>query len=98
MLIAADGLECLGLAERERPDAIFADVAMPDLTGLELAETVRGRPDLTPIAVVLVSASAQRAQLEEGFRHSDPSTPEPRLQPSGELLVVIASSSIPTVD
>jgi CheY-like chemotaxis protein len=69
LLTASDGAAGLELIERERPDAILTDVTMPRMTGLELADAVRARPDLAHIPILFLSASAQRTQLEEGFRH-----------------------------
>jgi CheY-like chemotaxis protein len=66
---ASDGLAGLELIERERPDVILTDVAMPGLSGLELADAVRGRAHLAHIPIILVTASAQRSELEEGLRH-----------------------------
>jgi CheY-like chemotaxis protein len=66
---APDGLAGLELVERERPALVLTDIAMPGLSGLELADAMRARPELASIPVLLVSASAQRAELEEGYRH-----------------------------
>jgi len=41
---AAEGLEALALARRERPDAVITDVLMPGLDGYELARRLRGEP------------------------------------------------------
>ena len=38
---AADGAEGLALLERHAPDLLVSDVAMPGMTGVELARTVR---------------------------------------------------------
>lgn len=69
VFIGDDGIVGLELIEREHPDVIFTDVLMPRLDGLGLTDAVKKRPDLAHIPVILVSASAQRIQLEEGFRH-----------------------------
>jgi CheY-like chemotaxis protein len=69
LYIAADGLAGLALLERERPALLLTDVAMPGISGLELADAIRARPHLADVRVILVSASAQRAELEEGYRH-----------------------------
>jgi CheY-like chemotaxis protein len=69
LLVAPDGVVGFELIERERPDAILTDVTMPRMSGLELADAVRARPDLAHIPIVFLSASAQRMQLEEGYRH-----------------------------
>ena len=67
--VAADGLAGLALLERERPALLLADVAMPGMSGIELADAIRTHPHLAAVRVILVSASAQRAELEEGYRH-----------------------------
>lgn len=69
LLVASDGLAGFALIERERPDAILTDVTMPRMNGLELADAVRARPDLASIPIVFLSASAQRVQVEAGYRH-----------------------------
>ncbi len=66
--IAADGVEGLALIERLRPAAVFTDVAMPGLDGFALLDASRGRPELATIPVILLTASLQRAQSEEGYR------------------------------
>jgi CheY-like chemotaxis protein len=65
---ASDGFEGAALIERERPALVLADVAMPGLTGYDLLDSVKRRPDLQHIPVILLSASAQRADIDEGYR------------------------------
>src|ERR1700749_2280340 len=52
---ARDGDEALALCERERPDAMSLDLAMPGLGGIDVLKALRrwGGP---PIPVVVVSA------------------------------------------
>ena len=49
---AADGIEALSEAERERPDVVVSDVVMPRLDGAALADLMRERG----VPVVLLSA------------------------------------------
>jgi CheY-like chemotaxis protein len=42
---------------------------MPNLDGFELADAMRARPDLAHIPIVFMTASVQREQIEECFRH-----------------------------
>ncbi|KNB53206.1 response regulator transcription factor [Streptomyces caatingaensis] len=52
VLPAADGLEALGLLERERPDLAVVDVVMPGLDGLGLCRMLRRRGDRLPVLVL----------------------------------------------
>lgn len=52
VLVAADGLEALGLLERERPDLAVVDVVMPGLDGLGLCRMLRRRGDRLPVLVL----------------------------------------------
>ena len=67
--IAEDGKQGLDLIGRVRPDVVFSDVAMPVMDGFELADAMHARPDLAHIPIVFMTASVQREQVEECFRH-----------------------------
>ncbi len=54
---AADGIEALARIEASRPDAVFLDIAMPELSGIELAASL---PEPAP-AIVFVTAWDQYA-------------------------------------
>jgi CheY-like chemotaxis protein len=66
---ATDGVQGLRIIEQLRPDLVFTDVAMPRMSGTELVDAMKQSPELASIPVVLVTASVQRAQIEEGYRH-----------------------------
>jgi CheY-like chemotaxis protein len=66
---ASNGREGLALIERVRPDAVFTDVAMPEMDGLQLADALHARPDLAAIPIVFITASLQREQIERYFAH-----------------------------
>ncbi|MBX3157374.1 MAG: ATP-binding protein [Deltaproteobacteria bacterium] len=53
---AENGHEGLRLAVAGRPDAIFLDVVMPDLTGFEVLEQLKAIPDTREIPVVMYTA------------------------------------------
>ena len=67
--IAEDGKRGLDLIERLRPDVVFSDVAMPVMDGFELADAMRAMPDIAHIPIVFMTASLQREQIDECFRH-----------------------------
>ena len=66
---AANGKLGLALITEALPDVVFSDVAMPEMTGFEMADAMRADARLAQIPIVFVTASAQREQIEECFRH-----------------------------
>jgi len=59
---AADGFEALARIEACRPDAIFIDIAMPELSGIELAASL---PDPAPLVVFLTAHGRYALQAFE---------------------------------
>jgi CheY-like chemotaxis protein len=71
VLTASGGRECLSLAEREKPNLIFLDIAMPEMDGWQVAQRLR---QLSPerVAIVVLSANAiDAARLMDGERLHD---------------------------
>jgi DNA-binding response OmpR family regulator len=64
---AHDGEEALALARAERPDLAVLDVMMPKLDGFELTRRLRADEATREIPIILLTARAQDADLEEGF-------------------------------
>jgi CheY-like chemotaxis protein len=64
VLLAADGAEGLAMARAERPDLVITDAMMPNLSGDELVETMRGDPDLCTIPIVMATAAASPLRVE----------------------------------
>jgi CheY-like chemotaxis protein len=67
--IAENGKLGLALVERLHPDVVFSDVSMPEMDGFELADAMHAAPDLAHIPIVFMTASVQRQQIDECFRH-----------------------------
>jgi signal transduction histidine kinase/CheY-like chemotaxis protein len=55
LFTAEDGLSCLSLAEQCEPDLVLLDIAMPGLSGWQVAEKLASRA--CPAAVIMLSAS-----------------------------------------
>ncbi|MFN3306293.1 MAG: PleD family two-component system response regulator [Candidatus Kapaibacteriota bacterium] len=53
---AYDGVECLELVQKQKPDAIVLDVMMPRLDGYETVKRLKENPDTKFIPVVIVTA------------------------------------------
>ena len=67
--VAEDGRRCLALIDEVRPDVVFSDVAMPEMDGFSMADAMRATPTLAHIPIVFMTASVQRDQVAECFRH-----------------------------
>ncbi|MFF2405862.1 response regulator [Streptomyces sp. NPDC058092] len=56
VVTAADGVECLDLVHRVRPDVITLDVVMPGLDGVQTATRLRSDPRTRHVPVAIISA------------------------------------------
>ena len=61
------GMNALRVIYRERPDAILLDIMMPDLSGLDILQSIRRDPRLEKIPVIIVSAKSQPADIKNGL-------------------------------
>lgn len=80
---AADGLEGLEVARREKPDLICMDVMMPKRSGISLYEQVRKDRALRAVPVVFISAYNHVRDLRDpaAFRKiiTDKTIPQPEV-------------------
>ncbi|MCX7908633.1 MAG: response regulator [Ignavibacteria bacterium] len=53
---AYDGIECLELVAKQKPDAIVLDVMMPRLDGYDTSKRLKENPETKDIPVVIVTA------------------------------------------
>ena len=68
---AHDGVSALDFVRNQRPDVVISDIAMPDMSGYELARSLRQHPSLDSVILVALTgygqdADTQRAR-EAGF-------------------------------
>ena len=68
---AASGTEALAMIEKDKPELILSDISMPEMTGYELAQEIRRRPEWNDIWLVAVTGYGQesdkKAAKEAGF-------------------------------
>jgi DNA-binding response OmpR family regulator len=50
-----------------RPDLVILDWAMPEMSGLDVCLALRADPATAGIPVIMLTAKAQEAQVEQGF-------------------------------
>jgi two-component system CheB/CheR fusion protein len=63
VMVAADGLEGLGELARRRADAIFCDLTMPIMDGIEFANRVRQLPRYRRVLLVAVTGRDAQADI-----------------------------------
>jgi two-component system cell cycle response regulator len=63
VLEAADGIEGLAVARRERPDLILLDFIMPVMDGSEMLSKLKSDPILRNIPVMVLTAEATRERV-----------------------------------
>src|SRR5438270_5472519 len=67
VLSTTDPETAYDLAEKERPDLIISDIAMPALDGFTLLKGLRGNKVTSQIPLVLLTGSDKMADVEQGF-------------------------------
>jgi DNA-binding response OmpR family regulator len=66
VLSAGSGKEGLGVAQKERPDAILLDLMLPDLNGYQVCEELRRTTPFVPI--IMLTAKSQEADKIRGLQ------------------------------
>ena len=67
VIVAGDGPEGLQLAATRGPDVILSDIMMPRMDGLEVVATLKRGAGTKHIPVILLSAKAQNAEVQQGL-------------------------------
>jgi len=67
VLQAHDGEEALRLALEKKPDLAVLDVMMPKLDGFELTRRLRAEEATSKMPIILLTARAQDADVQQGF-------------------------------
>jgi DNA-binding response OmpR family regulator len=67
VLLAHDGAEGIELARSSDPDLIISDIMMPNVSGIELVQTLKADDATSGIPIILLSAKAQTADIRAGM-------------------------------
>lgn len=70
---AENGLQALGLIEAAVKEGkpyslVFCDWVMPEMSGIELLETCKARPELSTLPFVMVTAESERKAIVRAMR------------------------------
>lgn len=66
-LQAASGAQAIAVIDHRPPDLLIIDVMMPGMTGLELCDILRERPDTRDIPIILYSAHDIKEHSNSGL-------------------------------
>jgi diguanylate cyclase (GGDEF)-like protein len=67
VLQAADGQTALTTAADVHPDVILLDIGLPDINGLQVLQTLKSKPDLRTIPVIMVTAWADTDMVRQAM-------------------------------
>lgn len=67
LLQATTGRQGVEMVRSEHPDLVLLDMHLPDIDGLELLRHLKADPDTARIPVVVVSADATLARIQEAM-------------------------------
>ncbi len=67
VICATDGEEGLQRAHEQHPDVVISDIMMPRRDGLQLLNDLKGDPETEDLPVILLSAKAQKAEVQQGL-------------------------------
>lgn len=65
-IVAVSGAKGLALVEEKRPDAVFLDIVMPEMDGIEVLRRIREAHRALP--VIVISGRASFEQIDEARR------------------------------
>ena len=64
---AADGKQALECLKAGGIDLVLSDWNMPNMTGIELLQTMRGQPGLDKLPVIFVTTEAQKSSMVQSM-------------------------------
>ena len=56
---AADGMQGLRTAQKEKPDLVLLDLMLPGMDGLEVCRTLKGTPATSALPIIMLTAKAE---------------------------------------
>ena len=67
VVCANDGQQALEMIEDHRPDLVILDWMMPNMSGIDVCRTLRGRPETRLLPVILLSARGEEGDKTLGL-------------------------------
>jgi two-component system alkaline phosphatase synthesis response regulator PhoP len=67
LLSTGTGKEAWRLVQAERPDLVLLDIMLPDISGYEVCERIKGTPELASTHVIVLTAMGQAVDRQRSF-------------------------------
>jgi DNA-binding response OmpR family regulator len=67
VVAVGDGIAAVEACQASTPDLVVLDVMMPGMSGIDACRTLRLDAAMARIPVILLTARAQEADIEQGF-------------------------------
>lgn len=68
IVTATNGTQALEVVEKEQPDLILLDVMMPDMSGFEVSQHLKAKPETNDIPIIFLTALNSTADIVKGFQ------------------------------
>lgn len=65
---AIDGEQALAAVATARPDCVLLDIMMPNMSGIEVLNRLKERPETSSIPVILVTAKSRDEDVLSGYK------------------------------
>lgn len=65
--VASSGKDALELLAHERPDLIIMDIVMPGMSGIEVTQKIREKPEIRDIPVIAFTSQSNQGQWNDIF-------------------------------
>ena len=59
VLTAVDGIDCMVMVKKEKPDLIVLDIMMPEINGYDVCHNIKFNKELKEIPILLLTARDQ---------------------------------------
>jgi len=66
---AKDGVEALATVDEVDPHLVVLDINMPNMSGIEVLDELRGKPRYQNTTIVMLTAEADAAVVSEALKH-----------------------------
>lgn len=65
--IARNGKEAIELVKSFQPDLLLLDIVMPEISGLEVCETLSKDRDFADMPIILITSKSSANDIQKGF-------------------------------